>query len=298
MNILITGSTGFVGRHLVPQLIEAGHNVLELSRRPEFSQELYGDKTKKFDISNYDNESLHAEIKSFGPDILIHLASYLTSADDYQNSKKLINSNIFFLNEILSSLRETGLKLFINTGTFAEYFKGDGVLEPAYLYAATKTASRHIIEYYATAFDFNYINVIPYTIYGGNDTQKKIIDYIYDSLNSENAVDLSPGEQILDFIHVDDVVAFYLSLVNNYQKLQNKTVFHLGTGIGHNLKQVAQLIEETTASKVKINWGGKPYRKTDVMYAVADISAQNSLFKWTPRITLKEGVEMHISKKN
>ncbi|MDR3696337.1 NAD(P)-dependent oxidoreductase [Mucilaginibacter sp.] len=297
MNIIVTGSTGFVGRHLIPLLIHENHRILELTRNPQLSCELFSDTTEKFDVSSGHDQMIES-IRKFQPDILIHLASFLTSADDYESSLKLINSNITYLNEVLSTLKNSTLSLFINTGTFAEYFKGDGNLEPAYLYAATKTASRYIIDYYANSFDFKYINVIPYTIYGGIDKQKKIIDYIFDSLDSKNALDLSPGEQVLDFIHINDVVDFYSCLIKNHPRLSNQSVIYLGSGIGHNLQQVAQLFEEITRKKANINWGGKSYRLTDVMYAVADISYQFHLFNWRPKISLKQGIQLYIENKS
>jgi nucleoside-diphosphate-sugar epimerase len=297
MNIIITGSTGFVGRHLIPALNKEGHKILELTRKPYFSEELYGNATQKFDLSTNNQQKLEQAIQLFRPQVVIHLASYLTSADDYENSEKLINTNIVYLNNVLNALRQSGLHLFINTGTFAEYFKGDGNLEPAYLYAATKTASRYIVDYYANAFDFNYATVVPYTIYGGNDSQKKIIDIMYDSFESPQPLDLSPGGQILDFIHINDVVAFYCKMVQQYLNVPNKAVYHLGTGTGNSLKQLAQILSEKAGRTVNINWGGKPYRPTDVMYAVADTALQHTSFNWETEITLEDGVEIYLQNK-
>ncbi|WP_431199020.1 NAD-dependent epimerase/dehydratase family protein [Mucilaginibacter sp. P25] len=171
MKIVVTGSTGFVGRHLVPELLNEGHELLELTRDTAKSENLYGAATQKH-LLDADQDGLKNALKAFQPDAVIHLASFLTSADDYNNVTKLIDSNIIFLCSLLDALKETDLQLFINTGTFAEYFKGDGILKPAYLYAATKTASRSFLDYYSNVYNFKNVNVIPYTIYGGKDSQK------------------------------------------------------------------------------------------------------------------------------
>jgi nucleoside-diphosphate-sugar epimerase len=219
------------------------------------------------------------------------LASYLTESDQLNDIEKLIDVNILFLSKVLNAVRKTELKLFINTGTFAEYHKGDDELLPAYFYAATKTASRAIVDYYANAYNFKQITIVPFTIYGGNDSQKKIIDIIFDSINSEIPLDLSPGDQVLDFIHVDDVTDFYILLLNNEEVIRSKSIYKIGTGKGHNLKQVADLIEVITKQKTNINWGGKSYRKSDIMFAVADIKFQKNEFYWGPKITLIEGIK-------
>jgi len=296
MRILVTGSTGFVGRHLLPKLIEAEHEVIELTIEPEVSNKLYGKTTSKIEVPKKQTE-LVAKIEHCKPDIVIHLASYLTPADDFDTMEKLLSVNIMFFCRLLDALKKCDLKLFINTGTSAEYFKGDGVFEPAYLYAATKTASRSFLNYYSTVYNFKQFTVVPYTIYGGNDTQKKIIDVIFDSLDSSIPVDLSPGEQVLDFIHVDDVANFYVYLVDNMEKIENKANFQLGTGRGTTLKQLARIIEQKSGKKANINWGGKPYRPSDVMYAVADTQLQQKLMNNLKLISIEQGVESYLLKR-
>lgn len=294
MKLLITGSTGFVGRHLVPKLIDLGHEILEVTRNPLVCEDLYGNKTKKYKIT-YNQENFIQSVRNFNPEVAIHLASYLTANDDYLSLQTLLQTNIEFYCRVLDALKNSNLKLFINTGTFAEYFKGDGVLDPAYLYSATKTASRAFLDYYSKVYDFKQTTVIPYTIYGGSDSQKKIIDIIYDSVMSQTPIDLSPGEQVLDFIHIDDVVDFYLHILENVNQLPHRSNFQLGTGHGHTLRQVAEIIEKVTEQETHINWGGKAYRPADVMYAVADMNYKLILPNWQPSIDLEKGIGLFIN---
>lgn len=296
MNIVVTGSTGFVGRHLVPKLLSKGHKILEITIEPKVSERLYSNTTEKYLISD-DQEALKLSLEVFKPDALIHLASFLTSDDDYNTLQKLLDTNIIFYCRILDALKNANLKLFVNTGTFAEYFRGDGKFDPAYLYSATKIASRAFLDYYSKVYNFKQATIVPYTIYGGKETQKKIIDFIYDSIYSLTPIDLSPGEQVLDFIHIEDVANFYVSIIDNIEALPKAVNFNLGTGIGHTLKQVATLIEDVTHQKTNINWGGKPYRPSDVMYAVAKHDDYSELFKWEANISLKNGISDFINTK-
>jgi nucleoside-diphosphate-sugar epimerase len=297
MRILITGSTGFVGKNLVPVLLNENYQILEITRNIEKSISLFGEKTEKYQITE-DQEALTSAINKFNPEIVIHLAAMLTSADDYETMQKLLNSNINFLCRILDALKETELKLFVNTGTFAEYYKGDGVFDPAYLYSATKTASRSFLDYYSKVYNFKQATIVPYTVYGGKDSQKKIIDIIYDSMSSVLPVDMSPGQQVLDFIHVDDVINVYIKIIKNTELLPKKINFQLGTGVGHTLKKLAEIIENLSHQKANINWGGKPYRKSDIMYAVANIQSLDDILDWQPNLSLKIGVERYLSKIN
>lgn len=291
--LLISGATGFVGKHLVPQLILEGYQVLEITRSISKSVMLFGESTFKVEVNDID---FNNKILEFKPEVVIHLASYLTSSDKWQDVEKLVNTNILFLSKILNAVSNIGIKLFVNTGTFAEYYKGDDVFQPAYYYAATKTASRAILDYYSNTYNFKQTTIVPYTIYGGEDSQKKIIDIIFDSTKQKEPIELSPGEQILDFIHIDDVVNFYTHIIDKMESLPIKVNFKLGTGVGHNLKELASCIETITNQKTNINWGGKAYRKSDVMRAVADLSEIKKTFNWEPKISLKQGVKKTILK--
>ena len=285
--ILITGSTGFVGRHLVPALLEGKYSIAELTRNLEKSEMLFGNDTLKIATTD---PKLKEKIKVFKPNIVIHLASYLTSSDQWKDVESLIDTNLLFLSKILNATAESNIDMFVNTGTFAEYSKGDNTLIPAYFYAATKTASRSLVNYYANAYSFKQTTIVPYTIYGGKDSQKKIIDIIFDSIHNPNGGDLSPGEQVLDFIHIKDIVDFYMHVVKHNEKLPLVSNFKLGTGQGHTLRELASLIEELTLKKTNINWGARTYRNSDVMRAVADIQSIKEVFDWEPKISLREGL--------
>ncbi len=298
MKIIITGANGFVGQNLVPKLLKQGHELFEITIEPEKSKKLYGDKTIQFYYSQTNHYKLICAINDFHPDACIHLASYLTALDDFDTLQKLLDANIVFLGHVLDALKNSGIKFFINTGSFAEFYNGDGNLDPAYLYTATKTASRIFVDYYSKVYDFKYITIAPYTIYGGSDSQKKIIDILYDSLNNEIPVDTTPGNQVLDFINLEDITDFYVEILNYMDKVSSGLSFQLGTGIGNTLRDIVKIMEDKTAKTANINWGGRSYRPRDVMYAVANISNQFHLFGWQPKISLEQGIEMYLKTKN
>jgi nucleoside-diphosphate-sugar epimerase len=292
---MVTGSTGFVGHHLIPKLLQHGHEILEITIEPEVSKSIFGTSTSRFTLSD-NQEDLVARVKDYNPQIIIHLASYLTSADDYVTLQKLLKANVEFFCRILDCTKYIDLKLFINTGSFSEYLAGKDDLLPAYLYSATKIAARSMLNYYARIGNFKQTTAVPYTIYGGIDSQKKIIDHIYDSLGNPNATDLSLGEQVLDFIHISDITSYYSFVVDNCENYPEKSEFQLGTGEGVSIRQLARLLEEKTQMTANINWGGRPYRESDIMHSIAHNT--ELVIQWEPKISLSEGLDIYIAKKN
>jgi len=158
--LLITGATGFVGRHLVEKIDKEKYD-LALVVRDKGKTAPFSRRKVSYITFNKNNPRFKREIKKFNPEICIHLASYLTSADDTDALRRLVASNIEFGSHLLDALRETNLKYFINTGSFSEYYSGSGSLDPAYLYSATKAAFRAILEYYRKIIGFKVIQVIP-----------------------------------------------------------------------------------------------------------------------------------------
>lgn len=302
MNILLTGATGFLGTHLLNELLlDNTYNVAILIRNLDkfLNSNIDQKSSVNLTVININASEWKSKVKDFNPYVVIHFAAYLTSFDDENSISKLIEGNLVFGCNLLDALKGTNLKYFINTGTSTEYRTTTNQTDPAYLYSATKTAFRSILSYYQSLIRFKTVNVIPYTIYGGIDTQKKLIDYIYQSAFDKIAINMSPGEQVLDFIHIHDVVDFYKELISKISDVtESYTELELGTSIGTSPKQLAAIIELVLNKKTNINWGGVPYRDRDTMYSVADLKHTYRILNWKPQIKINVGVEMYIKQKN
>ena len=289
--LLITGATGFIGQNLLPEIIDKFPEIriLTLNRRMEKAMAL-------FPFSQCEHvEGLPMEtIKRFSPEVAFHLATFTTAENSFDCIKPLIETNITFGTELLSILGDCAdFKLFVNTGSFSEYSTGADKINDAYLYSATKSAFRVIVDYYSRLKGFNYITAIPYSVYGGKPTVKRLIDYLIESINAKNPVSMTGGEQILDFIHINDVTSFFIHVLKHpalFESLNNGEEFHLGTGTGLSIKDLASIIEEVSGEKCNILWGGRPYREQDIMYAVAPTAKNRELINWRACITIKEGL--------
>jgi len=292
MRLLISGASGYVGSHLLKKLGENNFQLGILVRK-----DIMNVPAGSF-IINTNETDWKTKVHSFNPDVVLHLASYLTSSDDENQIDKLIEANISFGTHLLDAVKNSNVKTFINTGTFAEYPIREGKKTPAYLYAATKTAFCSIVNYYQAVVGFRVFNIIPYTVYGGAHSAKKLIDHIYDSLGSSTPIDMSPGEQVLDFIHIDDVVNFYIILLSRIdQHKNNYTEIHLGSGKGITPKEIAILMEKISGKESNINWGGLPYRKNDTMFSVVPYNLSGSQVGWQPSLKIEEGIQMYLREK-
>jgi len=291
--LLITGATGFIGQNLLPEIISnfPKIKILTLNRHVDKAIEMFPFTQCKH------AEGLPLEtIMDFRPEVVFHLATYTTAENSLNHIKPMIETNITFGTELLSILCDCAdFQLFVNTGSFSEYSAGVEKINDAYLYSATKSAFRVMVDYYSRIKGFKSITAIPYSVYGGKQTVKRLIDYLLESVHAENPVSMTDGAQILDFIHIHDVTSFFIYLLHNlphFNSFRNGEEFHLGTGKGTSIRELASMVEEISGKKCNIQWGGRPYRAQDIMYAVAPTTPNNKLIDWHTTIPIKEGLSL------
>lgn len=293
MRVLLTGITGFVGQNLIPMLLKECPNDRFMTMNLDIKEaEVKYPSTVYYNFIHVGVNDFKA-VEDFNPEVTLHLATVTTACNDTKIIIPMVRANIEFGVLLLDSLsRCSAMKLFVNTGSFAEFRYGNGKYDAAYLYTASKTAFRSFVDYYSTLCGFKYITAIPYSVYGGKMTVKRLMDYMKESMYAETPIDMTLGEQVLDFIHVDDIAGFFTHVLLNLDKalfVPNATDFHLGTGRGTSIRELAEIIENKYGKKCNINWGGIPYRERDTMYAVAPIAKNMPLIGWKAKISIQEG---------
>lgn len=291
MRILVTGATGFIGRYMIPHIKQNRDFSLSLIvRNKEKAQALFGVSDLNY-IVNDDN--MKDEIIRFNPDCVIHLATFFTSKSNGPEIKEIIDTNILFTTRILEAIKETDCRYFINTGTFTENIFSNDVKIPSNLYSASKAACRPIIRYYQFVSGWKWINVIIYSPYGRKAEKKKVIDLLFDTLDSSCSLPFTHGEQILDFIHVDDIAAFYQKLLMNLESFdENFTELHLGSGKGYSLKEIAKIMESISGKKINAIWGALPYGETNPIHVTAAIASLWNKLNWKPSIGIDKGLKI------
>ena len=293
MRALFTGITGFIGRNLLPLVVRdcPGIEIMTLNRDPERARALFPyPQCQHVPSDDWDS------VVAFTPEVVIHLATVSTERNDTAVIAPMLSANIGFGVLLLDALRHCpALRLFVNTGSFAEYGSGPDHFDDAYLYAATKTAFRSFCDYYSRLCGYTFITAVPYTVYGGEPTVKRLMDYVLESMDSADPIDFTAGEQVLDFIHVRDVAGFYIYVLRHldaFCELDGAGEFHLGTGTGTSIKEMAGMAERVFGKKCNIRWGGRPYRDRDIMHAVAPVGRNAARCGWQAAIPLEEGLAL------
>lgn len=294
---LVTGATGFVGSNLVRKLVSQGWHV-DVIVRSSSDLRLISDVTHVVKVINYDGcmETLSFIVENSRPDIVFHLASLFLSNHRSDQIEELIGSNLHFGLQLMEAMANSGAKLLINTSTSWEHYQGDEY-NPVNLYAATKKAFKQLQKFYIEAKGFRVITLKLFDTYGPNDVRPKILNLLIKAAKEDESIGVTPGDQELDFVYIDDVVESYLLAAERLlsSKVTDHEEYGVGTGQTMSLKKVVVLLEEKLGKKIRVKWGERPYATREVMSSIDDYK---TIEGWLPKVCLPVGLEALIRSKD
>jgi nucleoside-diphosphate-sugar epimerase len=284
----LTGATGFIGSHLTRRLVGEGWTVHCLVRDSSHSTILDDlDGKIRIHVQNESTWHLCRILDEAKPDVVFHLASLFLAEHGFEDVPNLVESNLAFPASLLEAMVQCGLTNLVNTGTSWQYGE-TGAARPVNLYAATKEAFEDIIDYYVDAHGLKVITLTLYDTYGPGDTRRKLVKLLLSALRSGEPLLMSPGEQRLDLIHVNDVIEAY-RIASEFLltgSAEGHEHYAVTSGNFHSLKDIVALFEEAVGQKLNIQFGMRPYRKREVMNPWQGMKV---LPGWYPQVTLTAG---------
>lgn len=263
---IITGITGFIGSHLARRLIKDGWELHAVTRNSS-KYDLIQDIKDSIHFHMYDGtiESMQNIFDIGKPEIVFHLASLFLSQHKPEDITRLIQSNILFGSHLVESAVNSGCKQFINTGTSWQHFENNDY-NPVNFYAATKQAFEDILKYYVEAHELKVITLKLFDTYGPDDPRPKLLNLLKRAAETGESLDMSPGEQLLDLVHVDDVVEAFCAVRELLEAEGSlKKEYGVTSGDPISLKDIVLKLEDEIGKKINVNWGGRPYRNREVM---------------------------------
>jgi nucleoside-diphosphate-sugar epimerase len=286
---LVTGVTGFIGGKLAERLLRDGWRVHALLRESSSEEGLpEGLRLHRHDGSV---EGLTQIVREAAPDIVFHLASLYLADHRPDQVDALIESNVGFPAQLAEAMTAAGAARLVNTGTAWQHYRTDGY-NPVNLYAATKQACMDLLQYHHDARGLSVITLKLFDTYGEGDKRRKLVQLLIDAALSGEPLGMSPGEQIVDLTHVDDVVeAFVVAaqrLVAAPQPLSES--FSL-TGERFSVRDLASVVGASAGRPMNIEFGAREYRAREVM---APVDAADTLPGWERRTELRSFVAASV----
>lgn len=285
---LITGAAGFIGGGLTRRLLGEGWEVHVLLGRT-CRRETLADVEGRVIVHNHDGsmDNMLALMDEARPDVVFHLAALFLAEHRTEDIGNLVFSNILFSTQLVEAMRAHDVRRLVNTGTSWQHF-GTVDYRPVNLYAATKQAFEDILAYYHAAAGISCITLKLYDTYGPGDRRRKLIHILIDAARTGELLAMSPGEQEVDLTHVTDVTAAF-GMAAQLLLQSDGPIFtsYLISGTRLTVRELVKQVAQATDSRIQVQWGGRSYRKREVMVPV---SKGRRLPGWTPQISLPEGL--------
>lgn len=219
MKLLITGATGFVGRHLIQALLRGGHEVIAVARRPQRAEltEWYS-RTRFVCCDIHDTSIAHPQVLGV-PDILIHLAwPGLPNYGELFHFERNLPRDYNFLRSMINA----GTSRVLVTGTCFEYGMKSGMLaesdasDPQNPYALAKDTLRKFLEALQrkTAYTLQWARL--FYMYGAGQNANSLLAQLDQAIDANEAhFNMSGGEQLRDYLPVTEAARLLALLVEH-----------------------------------------------------------------------------------
>jgi nucleoside-diphosphate-sugar epimerase len=262
MTSVVSGGTGFIGRHLVRQLAEMGEAVHVLARPGSQAADLPQNVTVH---RIADPQTLGALLQELQPATCFHLATCYVHDAASAEIPALIAANLGFAAQFADAAARSGCKAFVNTGT-ASQLNIRGAYMPASLYAASKQAFEDLLVYFDRRAGLPCASVLLYDTYGPGDGRNKLLAQLIHAAKTGTPLDLSPGEQEIDLLHIDDAVAGLAAAARAlHGGAAHPAHYTLSSRQPMTIRALAALIQAKGGNQLRPNWGARPYRDGEVM---------------------------------
>lgn len=293
MKVLLTGATGFLGSHLLRQLLKLNYEAIIIKRSFSNTERIVNVlDDNRLTVYDLDKDDLETIFSTHGIDLVIHVATEYGRNET--SIHKILETNLILPLKLVELGIKYKVKGFINTDS---YFNKDNLSYSNLLnYSLSKRSLLTWLKQLSQQIKI--VNVVLEHIYGPCDSDTKFVENFIQKIAVQqvDSISMTHGHQKRDFIYVSDVVDAYISLIE-FTLAHDFTyeTFEVGTGRSIEVREFVNLIKKLSASETEINFGGIPYRSDEIMDSKADISKLHEL-GWSAKISVEQGVSLILDR--
>ena len=278
MKLLVTGSTGFIGKNLCKAISERDVTIFGLSTSN-------GTNLAKDSLSNFEKV-----------DLVLHLAAKTFVPNSFKNPEIIYRENYLSMLNILEYCRLNSIKKLI---FLSSYVYG----KPDYLpidekhkthienpYGRSKLHCESLCNSYAQDYGLNIIVLRPFNIYGNGQNKVFLIPTIINQLleSKKDIIEVDNLKPKRDYLYINDFIDILTKIIFSYD-ITGYKIFNIGSGISYSVKEIISIIMNTFGINKKYI-DKKIVRKNEIMDCYANISKVKKEFSWEPKYNLVQGI--------
>jgi nucleoside-diphosphate-sugar epimerase len=275
--VLVTGATGFIGRHAVPLLAERGYEVHAVGSK---------------DADLLDPAAADALVNRVQPSHLLHFAWYAVPGKFWTAPENAawVEASM----RLLRAFASAGGERATMSGSCAEYeWSGTGVLSerdtplrPATYYGACKQALASAGGRLAAEQGLGFAWGRIFFVYGPYEQPGRLVSQVAEALVKGEPAPTSEGTQRRDFLHARDVAAAFVALLDS----DVEGPVNIGSGEAVAIRDLVALIGEAAGRPALARFGEIPQRPGDPPLIEADVGRLRDEVGWRPAVSLEEGI--------
>ncbi len=302
--VLVTGSDGFIGSHLVEALVEHGCDVRALVHYNSFNSwgwldTLPAEKLAALDVFAGDVRDPNGVREACkGIDVVFHLAALIGIPFSYHSPDSYVDTNVKGTLNVLQAVRDLGLKRVIVTSTSEVYGTARYVpideshpLQGQSPYSASKIGADKMAESFYRSFATPVVTARPFNTYGPRQSARAVIPTIVTQLLAgRTRLELGALSPTRDLTYVTDTAAGFIALASCDDAVGREV--NLGSGKEISIGDLAALVADVVGTSIEVVSADERLRppKSEVERLLADTSLMHSLTGWEPTVTLREGL--------
>jgi UDP-glucose 4-epimerase len=287
--VLVTGAGGFIGRHVVSRLLARGSEVHGLTRREvDWSSK----RVRSWHADVSDTDRIGEIVSAVRPEILIHLASYVSGERSLDRVLPIVRDNLLSTIGVLVAASRAGCTRVVLAGSMEEPDSRSAFPTPGSPYAAAKWAAGGYARMFHALYGLPVVLVRVAMAYGpGQVDNTKLVPHVVQSLLRGESPALSSGIRAVDWVYVEDV-AEGMELACFAERLDGKTV-DLGSGTQVTVRDVVNQLVAIVDPSIVPMFGAVPDRPLEREPRV-DVAATEALLGWRPVTPLDEGLRRTV----
>ncbi|HHV96550.1 MAG TPA: UDP-glucose 4-epimerase GalE [Clostridiaceae bacterium] len=293
MSVLVTGGAGYIGSHMVAELIEAQEDVVVVDNLEKGHKEaVLGGKFYYGDLR--DNEFLDKVFKENDIEAVIHFAAYSLVGESTGDPLKYYNNNVVSTLNLLTKMKEYGVNKIVFSSTAAVYGEPEQVpirensrTQPSNPYGETKLAIEKALKWADSAYGIKYVSLRYFNAAGAHISGKIGEDHnpethlipivLQVALGKREYVTIfgddyetHDGTCIRDYIHVTDLAQAHILALKQLREKGESSIYNLGNGQGFSVKEVINAVGEVTGVKIRTEIGARRHGDPAVLVASSD----------------------------
>ena len=306
MRVLVTGASGFIGSHVVEELLSRGYEVRVFLRYN--STGYIGNLSKLPPGLLQEVEMYWGDIRDFtsvaravkGVEAVLHLAAQISVPYSFQNPIDFAMNNVVGTTNVLKASLDAGVRKFIHVST-SEIFGGsdaplseDSPRLPRSPYAASKVGADAMVKSFYYSYGLNTLTVRPFNTYGPRQSLRALIPWIILQALKGNTVRLGNLKPRRDFTYVKDTArALVLALEAN---TEGGDEINLGVGRSYSVLEVVEVVGRVLGKELKVVQDESLVRPTrmEVFNLISDNRKAREVLGWEPQVPLEEGIRRTV----